>query len=57
MASPKLGGAAMTHPQHLHERELRPGIYNRSTYAAEEREALERWGAHVAAITTETLSR
>jgi integrase len=27
------------------------GIYNRSTYAAEKREALELWAAHLAAIT------
>jgi integrase len=26
------------------------GVYNRSTYAAEKREALERWGAHVAGV-------
>jgi len=27
------------------------GIYNRATYSAEKREALERWAAHVASIT------
>jgi len=26
------------------------GVYNRANYAAERREALERWGAHVTAL-------
>ena len=30
------------------------GIYNRATYANEMREALERWGDHIGAITQET---